>query len=623
MRTRYPIGPLVMICILAGCPRGFDPVAAPNVKSPDPAANEQFGRATRLFDGGSLSQADQAFLRFVEAHPADPLAPQAGVYRGRIALRQRKLKQAKLLLTGPAGRPPQDEIGLQARYFFGLVLVRLGDHAAGRKLLEPYLGLVQGERLPAVLVTLAHACSALKDHPAAARHLARLHGVTDRPVERAHARQRLARVVQSQLTAQQARALLATADSDSLLAALLGRRLAVAAQAAGDHKLAAQLLEQTASARARHQVPGIQGGAVKVYSNLVGLLVPQGGRYRMAGQQLMAGALEGAGAFAGGGAAVMTLVVRDSSRDVAGAARELIEKRGVIALVGTLNPASSRAVTAVAASAGVPFISLSGAAAGEQPGGGTFRIFPTSRRRAQALARHATGKLGLKRLATLAPRTPYGDRMARAFAAAVKAQGAKIVARQHYARGATSFKAQAAALARARFDGLFVPDTARRLALVGPALAKAGLWSGKPRVTGKRPKDARRTFQLLATSEGLSARTLSSAGRYLEHAVLAPGYSPLAPGGSCAGVAQRFAGAHGRPPTLVEAFAHDSVLAVRDHVGRSIRERATLVSALRGQAGTLPAGLTGKISFAADGTRANKPLLYRVEQRKLVLVLEQ
>ena len=614
--TRLIIGPLVVALVFTGCPRAFDPSAAPNLISPNPEANSSFGKARRLFEAGAMTKADSAFAQYLKDHADDPLVPQATVYRGRVALRQRKLKRAQELLAVPAQRPAEDQTGLQARYYLGLVSVRMGAFAEGRKLLKPFLSLVKSDKLPPVLASLALACSQLKDHPAAAAHLARLHQISDRPAEQAYARQRLAHVVASDLTVEQTRTLHAAADSGSLLAALAGLRLALASRLAGNQEQAQRLLQETAGARAAHHVAVGQGvKTTVVQAGQVGLLVPLRGRYKAAGKQLLAGAMEGAHAFHAQGRRV-SLVVRDSSKAPEAMALELLTERGVMALAGTLDPASSRAVARIAARHGVAFVSLAGSRAGNSKANTTVRVFPTNSMRAHALATHGRQQRG-RRFVTLAPETPYGDVMARAFAAAVKAQGGQLVARLSYPRRSTSFARQAKQLARIKFDALFVPDTARRLALIAPALAKVGLWSA---AAGKKSRKGQRFYQLLATGEGISS-SLGSSGRYLEAAVLAPGYFPHeAPAQSADSPIQRFKASHGRPPTLVEAFAHDAVAVLGSRLEPESRDRQRLLTLLRQGSPDKSPGLTGVMRFGEDGERVDPALLYRVSSGSLTKI---
>ena len=611
-RARLLIAPLTIACVMAGCPRSFDPAAAPNLTSPDPQANSAFATARRLFDGGALIRADKAFENYARSHPADKLVPHAHVYRGRIALRQRAPKRAMDILAEPAKRPVGDEAGLQARYYLGLASVRHGAHAEGRRLLLPFLKVVKDDKLPPVLVALAHASMQLKDHAAATARLARLHAVTDRPAEKAYARQHLERLVDRDLNEAQVTAAHGKAAACSLLSALTGRRLARTASAGGKAELAARYLRDTADARARHLVILDTPGAPRVQAELIGLMVPTRGRYRLAGKQLLAGALEGARAFETPGSRKVTLVIRDSSKDPAAVARRLLEQRGVVALAGTLSPTASRAVAAVAAQHGAPFVSLAGSRAGNNKARSTLRIFPTNAARAEALARHAAGKLALKRAVILAPGSPYGVLMARAFARAFRKAGGKVSARMTYPRRATSFADQAKKLKAMEFEALFVPDTVRTLTLIAPAMAKVGLWSS-PASKGKR------TYRLLATGEGISSTRLAAAARYLEAAVLAPGYFPVLPAEGAAPTAvSSFVTTHGRPPTLVEAFAFDAVHVLRSHMAPALADRLALLGKLRTAAPSHPAGLTGKIAFDAAGERSDPPMMFKVEGGKLV-----
>jgi ABC-type branched-subunit amino acid transport system substrate-binding protein len=66
---------------------------------------------------------------------------------------------------------------------------------------------------------------------------------------------------------------------------------------------------------------------------------------------------------------------------------------------------------------------------------------------------------------------------------------------------------------------------------------------------------------LLATAEGASGKLLESAGRYLQGALLAPGFFPDAADPSCGPFVAKFAEDYGRPPGAWEAFAYEAVRA--------------------------------------------------------------
>jgi ABC-type branched-subunit amino acid transport system substrate-binding protein len=590
--------------VLCGCPRRFDPAAAPALTSPDQGVNDKFAEARRLHDAGKLDHAERAFAELVRTHPDDPLAAAASLYRGRIALQQGKPEDAKQLLSPLAGSSDTDAVATQARYHLGIALVRLGEHQKGRQLLQPFLQRVAEKDRPALLAALGHAARELGDPMAATAHLDELHHVTSRPVERLHARSSLEAILGGSLPVAKLRAIYNAARTNGLLAALAGQRLARAEAAAGNAAEAARILAATADARERYKIRSSPPGGAGLQTKLVGLLVPLTGRYRAAGREVLRGAVEASSALRDG---TLALAVRDSGKAPAAATRQLV-KEGAVALVGTLDPKTTRAVANAASSAGIPFVALSrvrahaGAAA-------PMQMLPENQTRAGALAQSAI-RSGSKRLATLAPATAYGRAMVAAFEKRARALGAKIVVKLTYPAKTKEFSKQAAALAKAQFDALFIPDRAHVFSLVAPALAKAGLWSASR--PGKRSKHRR--VLLLSTADGLTAR-LVNASRYIQGAVLAPGFYPDDGAPKAGALIRRYRDSQGSAPSLVAALAFDAVELIRVARERGARSRAEIRAALVGGRAVL--GLTGAIRFDKNGQRADPPLLYRVEGEQI------
>lgn len=613
MRSRFRLPTVLFIFsgILFGCPHRFRPAAAPVITSPDEQANQQFARARQLYDNGSLDQADAAFDQFIQAFPTDQLAGLARVYRGRIAWQRGKLQQAADHLKGPADLPAEDPVGQQARYYLGLVQIRLGLHEQGYRLLEPFARQVADEDRPEVLIALARAARQLNRPLKAISLLAELHEVTTRPVEKIYARTHLAAIIDTSLSSAQIKSLYTSVPGDSLLGALAGKRLAALETAAGNRTEAQRILDETAKARSVFGI-GPTHASLKPRCNprIVGLLVPFTGKYRAAGEKLLSGATAVAMAQRDDS---FSLAIRDSNSDAAASVKELVIEDKVCALVGTLDPARATSVAREAAVYGVPFIALARIASPASLPQPPYLILPDNRQRTISLAQYAVKTKGLKRFVLVAPDNPYGAAMSEAFASAVQQQGRTIVARLTYPPNTKSFTDLAASLAKITFDALFMPDAAHSVALMAPALAKAGLWSGT------RPSPSkRRTFQLLATADGLSERLLRSAGRYVQGAILAPGFFPDESARGSGPLARRFRESRGQSPGLVEALGHDAVAVIRALVEQGAADSASLHAALQGSEGV--AGMTGTIRFGSDGHRSLPPPLYRVYRDQIVFV---
>lgn len=600
------LGTLLAIGLFYGCPHRFDPAAAPALDTPDPAAARDIAAAHRLYERGRLEEADRAFALFSENHAADPLVPMAALYRGRIALDQGRLEPGRALLEPLAARPDGDAVGLKARFYLGLLAARMDQLEEAHRLLTPFLPLVEDKDLPAVLAVLAQAAIARGDPMEAARLLDRWHALAQgRPLEWAHSRRELDALVEGVLSEAQMRELLATATEGSLLQALCGTQLSALAQKAGRAEEAAQLLEKTRDARAQHLGPATVA-TVAAKAPRVGVLVPLAGRLQAAGEQLLQGAIEGSQALGADPADRLVLLVGDSSRDPVSEARRLVAD-GAAALAGTLQAAEADLVAAEAARLGVPFVSTSPPGEQARAVPNSFRLVHANSQRALALVRHAVAR-GRRNLAILAPQNSFGQAMTQALTRDATRLGATIVATLTYAPGLKSFSEPAKALARLSFDALVVPDMARTLALLAPALAGEGLWTQDPQASDTPAH--RRSILLLSTADGLGPELASGAGRYVQGAVLAPGFFPdmLDPetGPRLLALEQSL----GQRPTLLQAIGHDALVLLRARLLPAARSRA---AAPRTTMASPPSGVTGRLTFTTDGARADEPLLYRVE----------
>jgi hypothetical protein len=188
-----------------------------------------------------------------------------------------------------------------------------------------------------------------------------------------------------------------------------------------------------------------------------------------------------------------------------------------------------------------------------------------------------------------------------------------------YVVGATSFSTVVAALRRTPPQAVFVADAADRLELIAPALAVADLWSapwGRPRPAGEPGKSRPRNVLLLSTANDLSPRLLQNAGRYVQGALLAPGFYGDAGDARARGFLDAYRAAYGQDPHATEAYAYDGINALRAATESGARTRADLLKRLA--TGSFE-GLTGAMRFGPDHGRADPPRLYTVEGDQIKL----
>jgi branched-chain amino acid transport system substrate-binding protein len=174
---------------------------------------------------------------------------------------------------------------------------------------------------------------------------------------------------------------------------------------------------------------------------------------RMAVDELNAG-----GPRIGGRPVRFELIAEDDQADPrAGtiAAQRLVDA-GVRGVVGHFNSGVSIPASRLYADAGIPQLSVSTAVRYTRQGHRTaFRLMADDDRQGAALGRYATGRLGLRRLAVVDDRSAYGQGLADAFAAAVKAAGGEIVKREYTSDREFDFRAILASIRSAAPEAVF------------------------------------------------------------------------------------------------------------------------------------------------------------------------
>jgi ABC-type branched-subunit amino acid transport system substrate-binding protein len=301
--------------------------------------------------------------------------------------------------------------------------------------------------------------------------------------------------------------------------------------------------------------------------------------------------------------------VRDSvkSGTSEGAIEELSGEK-VIAVVGPLDTDAATAAGRRASQKGVPLLSLSprGSAAADTSRF-VFNIVHSAEARARALARYAVARQ-IKDFAILAPASAYGRAVGGAFADEIRRLGGRIAVTVSYPENSTSFSKPVAELKKP-WRAIFIPDQARRLALVAPALAAAN-YSARP---AEEPpaKSGPRKILLLSTAELVDDAFMRSSGRYALGGILAPGFYPDRKDETIGRFVTTYAESFGTLPTSLEAYAYDAVAVVAQAIRAGGGDREQVAAHL---ATSQVSGLTGTIRFGSAHDRADDGVLFRVEQ---------
>lgn len=251
------------------------------------------------------------------------------------------------------------------------------------------------------------------------------------------------------------------------------------------------------------------------------------------------------------------LVVEDD-RSLAGesatAARKLISRDRVVALVGECSSARTLEAAPIAQASGVPLVTpASTSPRVTQVGDEIFRVCFTDAFQGRVIATFARRRLGLARAALLIDSTaPYSVGLGESFARTFSSLGGGIVASQRYSGAETDFRAQLTAIRAARPDALFLPGYYVAAGLVARQARELGLGA------------------TLLGGDGFEAPQLMEiGGRALEGAY----YSTHFAVGNSDPVSLAFVAAfrarYGSDPNGLSALTYDAVGIVADAIGRA------------------------------------------------------
>ncbi|MGE0869716.1 MAG: penicillin-binding protein activator [Kofleriaceae bacterium] len=597
---------VALVLLVSGCPRQTRKTLVPVPDAPSSGSVEarsrfQEARARFLRDGTSAEE----FREIVEAFPNDPIVPWAKLYAGIAAVRDRQFEVAAQTLGEVIAANAHPDLTLKAQLFMGITKNYQGDTIGALPLLqrgEPAIS-DDSERIE-WLAAMAYATAA-SDRPLASLPRFDQLYVRVTPAERALIVARVEQVVAAADVNALRRVFDELDDRNGPGMAAVASRLVMVAEASGNASEAARLREIAGAARIAVGLPREIAGETAASSNtgnanLVGAVMPLGGKQQRVGDAAVAGIGVAAGVSDGTGVAAVEIRPA-SDPDASVVAVETLARANVIAIVGPIDAASVDAASVRAEGLGVPLLTLSPRPDERGSGRFVFHMMHSAEARARVLARRAVAK-GVRTFAVLAPDSGYGKAVTAAFVAELEGQGGTVVTRSSYPPDTKSF-AQIASKLGGTWDGVFIPEQADRLALIAPALAAAGKI---PKPVGTKKVIGGRAVLLVSTAEGLAPDYLADAGRHSEGALLAPGFYPDDHEPAQQAFLTRFSTTYGRAPGAVEAYAYDAVqLAAAAGAGGRVGLASTLS---RGEL----VGLTGTIKFGADHRRADAGVIYTV-----------
>lgn len=263
------------------------------------------------------------------------------------------------------------------------------------------------------------------------------------------------------------------------------------------------------------------------------------------------------------------LVVEDNRSlpgESATAAKKLIARDKVVALIGECASARTLEAAPVAQAAGIPLVTP----ASTNPrvtavGDCIFRVCFADPFQGAILASCAYKNLGLRRAALLIDSTaPYSVGLAEVFAKTFTALGGAIVASQKYSGDAKDFRAQLTAIRSTKADAIFLPGY----------YVAAGLAAQQARELGLRAT--------LLGGDGFEApQLLEIGGAALEGTVYSTHYSAESQDPASRRFVAAYQARHGSAPVGLAALTYDAIHLVADAARRAgTTERTALKQAL-------------------------------------------
>lgn len=384
--------------------------------------------------------------------------------------------------------------------------------------------------------------------------------------------------------------------------------------------------------------------AAPVSTRTIGVLLPTSGRYGTVSSQVQQAL--GFGFREGRGRGELVVVDSGTTAESAVAALErLVLERGAVAIAGPLLSDQAEAVAKAAEALRVPLIGLSQALEPAEEQEWVYRGVVSVSDQVDALLNYTTDQAGMDAYAIFAPDNDYGRGAAAAFTAAAEARGARITAAEFYdpesndmteaarALARADYSARRAELARLRreaeanggnpssvslpptldFDGLFIPDNARRVPLACAALAYEEFPVG-----AFQPRDDQPTIPLLGLNTWNREDLLTQGGAYVRNALFTELF--VADDDN----SQRFESAYrtetGRTPSALEAVVYDIGRITAAASLDDVRDRATFRDAL--EAAAPDDVVTGTSGFDPDTNTARHRLRILTISRDSIDVVE-
>ncbi|MEI6107405.1 MAG: ABC transporter substrate-binding protein [Opitutae bacterium] len=328
------------------------------------------------------------------------------------------------------------------------------------------------------------------------------------------------------------------------------------------------------------------------------------GEVSLRGARLAVDELNAAGGVLGRPVELMVEDNRSVAGESATAAKKLIARDQVVALIGECSSARTLEAAPVAQAAGIPLITPAATSAKvTQVGDAVFRVCFIDSFQGDVIATFARRRLGLKRAALLIDSTaPYSVGLAEYFEKTFIALGGEVVATQKYSGAETDFHAQLTAIRAARPDAIFLPGYYVAAGLVARQAKQLGISA------------------TLLGGDGFEApQLLEIGGDALEGAYYSTHFAMENTGAGSRHFVAAYRQRHGTVPNGLAALTFDAVKLVADAITRAgTTERAALRRTLAATR-DFP-GVTGKTTINPSRDADKEAAIITVKSGRLAFV---
>jgi len=631
----------------------------------DDAANDVLRRGKQAQDAGRNDEALRTYREVIARFGDSSAADEARFREGQTLARMGKLQDAQVKLSDFLEKRPNSAFKKDAALELSSVQTKLGNPQAAAEAMKTAISQMSDAEKQQQARSIAETYAKTGDPGEAAKFAARALEAAQTPEERA------ARLVDYQNALQAAPGamiaqLVADLDRRSPAWPPAALRLARLQLHTGDRahadELARQILSEVNTGPVAEGAQSIQlavssGAAVK--PNLIGIVLPLSGEYK-ALSDLMMNAVALAVDLQNRSGVQVSIKDSKGEPDAAAQAVEDLAREGAIAILGPIALAEGQAAAVRAQQLGIPVVSLSRAEGLTQVGEYVFRDMSTNSAQARAVAQYAQKKLGARSFGILQPDSPYGDEVTRFFWDALDGASAAVTAYEHYPQRTTTFKPfiqrlvgrtqedlderkefsdeaqkiaqqisspyqRRKALQALRnqsapvvdFDALFIPDSARTVRLIAPAIASedvitSGCDQRELEVVRKTTKsDKVRAVQLLGTNLWDNPDLVDErvgAAKYVQCAIFVDSFFAQSQRRATRKFVDDYDAAYHRAPGFLEAHAYDGAAILRKIIEeRRPQTREDMRNALAGMKSF--DGATGDTVFGRD-REAQKPLFW-------------